>query len=160
MGQLFSILTSKRSRGRGTAIPKQGLRIAVKFQGVALKTSGSPADLAYLDLDFDKGGDGLWFPSLILVRSVGAVDHTSGVIRLHTAASSGGNALCAATTLTGLTGTANMVQSVSPTPGTTLQTATRVYLRQTTNTGNAGTIDVYLAFENLANYESAYHVAL
>lgn len=132
----------------------------VKFQGVALKASGSPADLASIPLQFDKGLSGIWVPTRILVRNLSAKDHSAAKIRLHTAAAGGGQALCAETALTALTGTANQLQDVTVTLGGAVFTSEKIWLRQTVDSGIAGTIDVYVQFVDLTNYDEAYHTAL
>lgn len=146
--------------GKGAHVPRQGMAYGVKFQGIALKISGSPADLASIPLQFDKGLSGVWVPTRILVRNVTSKDNSAAKIRLHTAAAGGGQALCAETTLTGLTGTVNQLQDVAVTLGGAAFTSEKIWLRQTVDSGNTGTIDVYVQFVDMTDYDAAYHTAL
>lgn len=142
-----------RNRGRGVEMSTFMIAPVVKFQKVALRTSGGAADLAKLNLNLDSEGDGLWLPVKIVARARAASSTlAAATIRLHTAAGGSGNALCAATALASLTGTLNQFQDISVTPGTVLQTSTAIWLRQTVDSGNPGEIDVMVQYMNFANY--------
>lgn len=112
----------------------------VLLGSIAIGTSGSPADLGSLAVP----NLPRWKPGRMwVVAKTAAGTLAASVLVLRTAAAGGGTALTAALTTTALTA-ADKFQDFTAAALTDIQTAASVFVRQTTNSANAGVADVYV----------------
>lgn len=118
----------------------------VSILGVAVGTSGSPADRGNSALP---GGVTRWIPVRVIIRAATATGTlAAGTFGLYTQAAAAGTAFVAPAALTALTA-ANKFTSSTVAALTDGITDTNIFVRQTVDSLNAGTIDVIVECMNL-----------
>ena len=140
-------LVTTRDRNVGT--PVSALPKTFSAKGLVLKSSGATAS----DLGAIVG-----LPARYVITRAWVVSRSAAgtlvasVINLFTAASGGGVSVIDTTstnaTLTGLTA-AEKIKVLTPLAATAPLTARRLYFRQTTDSANAGTVDVFVQVQDL-----------
>lgn len=118
----------------------------LKIAGVAIVTTGSAADMGSVAT-----GCASWiFTGRAHIVSLTATATLAAtVLILRTAAAGGGTALTAGLTTTALDA-ANKYQAFTPAALTDVFTAASIYARQTTDSLNAGTADIYIEIQPLS----------
>lgn len=137
--RLTSTRTPKGARGAEIQIEELRLQPRTVF---TLKTTGSPADLGVIDMT---GGDSSLTPAYIvkgvqigILTAAGTVAATT--IGIYTAAAAGGTTVVTAAALTAMTAAS---KSIAMTVATSdILVAPKLYVRQTVDSANAGTIVV------------------
>lgn len=119
--------------------------IIVAFKNVTVLTTGAPADVATVTLPS-------WLTRYVVMPSTTAVrciaESASGTLAAagfttHQAAGGSGTSLTA-TNITGPASTAAATNASGTGVSVPFATSNTIYLRQTTNSANAGTVSVYL----------------
>ena len=116
-------------------------------------TRDTDADLGYIDLL--RGGADVMGKAIVThvrIEALGTVAGTlaAASIGLYTAANAGGTAIVAPAVLTGLTTTGTVKAA---TVVDAIVTTGRLYIRQTTDSGNAGNIRVHVEYQNITATE-------
>lgn len=107
--------------------------------GTLVTTGDADTDIATITVPYAKW----YFTGRAIVECVTAAGTVAAsVLRLYSAADAGGTALTAALTCTGMTAAGVYLPFVSSTL-TAFLTTTAIHVRQTTDSGNAGTVVVY-----------------
>ena len=150
----FGSLTGDPTDNDALALALQGYPIVLSAKNITVLTSGAPADIASISLPswFTRGciqfaTSGAVSSSRIIMET-GAATLGAGAITLFTASNGGGTAISTSQTLPTTTLTSVGV-FVSATGGNVIGPSTvygnnTIYIRQTANSANAGTISVYL----------------
>lgn len=111
----------------------------VQLLGVPVVTTGSPVDAASVSI---QSSITRWTPLRVLIRAASATGTlAAGTFGVYSAAAAGGTTIVTAAALTALTAANKLVLSTvaAQTDGIT---DTSIFVRQTVNSVNAGTIDV------------------
>lgn len=116
--------------------------IHIKIIGATIGASGSPADRTSVALP-------AWVTKYtveaVRARAVTAAGTLAlATIDVRTASGGGGASLLSAATALSALSAADTVQSITPATFASVATASTIYLRQTVDSGNAGTIDLEL----------------
>ncbi len=122
---------------------------------LTLTTTGdADSDLGYIDLtEGDPDIVNKFIPREVWIEAVTAAGTlAASQISLRTAAAGGGSDILTAGANSGLTA-AGKVKQLTVTAVTDVVTADRVYIRQTTDSGNAGTVRVHILWMDLSAYE-------
>lgn len=148
-------MSAIRLRSTRTAAKAQGVnpqmnsfkRVVVK-QSITLTTSGSASDVGTIAIPIAR----YIIDCAFIVGNVLAGSAAAAVIDLRTASAGGGSSLITTTstlaTLDTITATNKLKHLTIPTQGDVL-TSTTLYLRETTNSGNAATVDLYIEIFDL-----------
>jgi hypothetical protein len=137
----------RKITGTGTAgWERIGRTFNVTLRGVPIATSGSPADRQSAAIP---SGITRWRPvraTIICATATGTLAAASAGI--FTQAAGAGTAIVDATALTPFTG-ANQVRDLNLGTINTAITDQNIFIRQTVNSGNAGTLDILIACQDL-----------
>ncbi len=124
------------------------LKRVIKVQNVTIATSGGATDRTSVNLQ-NMGIDKWVVSDVRLVARTAAGTLATAQVGIYTAAAAGGTAIVAPAALTSLTA-ANKIQT-STVAAHDVQTADSLFIRQTVDSGNAGTADVIIELWDLSD---------
>lgn len=148
MGKAVLRTTRTRRPHPGADVELGDLKRVIKKQGVTIGASGGATDRATISLkgmEIDK----YIVTNVRIVARTAAGTLAVAEVGLYTAAAGGGTGIVAAAALTGVTAAnKHLAMTVA---AHDVQTAQTLYVRQTVNSGNAGTVDVIIELQDLSD---------